>query len=108
MFGDEVEERQEPTFNEAIEKHFEQFDKPEDEEEIAARIELEAMKKFNKIKEDQEKRLKAIQNEIDHLLEKAQLVEKYSSEVQAIIDVDSLDHQRNDRHWNHQHHQGLH
>lgn len=96
MFGDEVEERQEPTFNEAIEKHFEQFDKPEEEEEIAARIELEAMKKFNKIKEDQEKRLKAIQNEIDHLLEKAQLVEKFSTEVQAIIDVSLVDHQGND------------
>ncbi len=96
LFGDEIEEKQEATFNEALEKHFEQFDFPEDEETIAAKIEQEAMKKFSKIKEDQEKRLKAIQSEIDALLEKAQLVEKQHVEVQAIIDVRLLDHKRHD------------
>ena len=76
-----------------MERHFEQFDHPEDEAAIAARIEQEAMKKYAKIKEDQEKRLKTIQDEIGLLLEKAQLVEKHKVEVQAIIDVGLADHQ---------------
>ena len=52
-----------------------------------ARIEREAMKKFEKIKDDQQKRLSAIQAEIDSLMSEAHLVETHQSEVQAIIDV---------------------
>lgn len=70
-----------------MEKHFAQFSAVEDEEEVNARIEREAMKKFEKIKDDQNKRLGAIQSEIDSLMVKATLTETYQNEVQAIIDV---------------------
>lgn len=80
-------ESSESSFNTIIEKHFSQFAQVEDEEEVNTRIEKEAMKKFEKIKEDQQKRLSTIQNEIDHLMKKAVLIQTYQVEVQAIIDV---------------------
>ena len=59
----------------------------EDEEVINAKIEQEAMKKFQKIKEDQEKRLAYIRSEIDSLLLKGSLIEEHKAEVQGIIDI---------------------
>lgn len=80
-------ETEEASFNAVVEKHFAQFSQVEDEEEVNARIEKEAMKKFEKIKEDQHKRLEAIQTEIDSLMKKAVMIETSQVEVQAIIDV---------------------
>ena len=87
MYGEGIEEKREESFNAALEKHFYQFDAQEDEDTLNERIEVEAMKKYQKIKEDQDKRLKAIQSEIEEFLEKGNLIEKHTAEVQAIIDV---------------------
>ena len=87
MYGDTVEEKYYDNFDKAVQEHFEQFYAEETEEVINARIEIEAMKKFQKIKEDQEKRLKNIQTEIDALLLKGSLVESHKAEVQGIIDI---------------------
>ena len=75
------------SFDKAIQKHFEQFNMEEDETTLHAKIELEAMKKYLKIKEDQDKRLRNIQNEIEGLLMKGNLIETYKTEVQGIIDI---------------------
>ena len=77
----------------------------EDEEEVKMRIEKEAMKKFEKIKEDQQKRLSAIQHEIEELMKRAALVETYQVEVQAIIDVGLLDSEWHDRYWHDKYYQ---
>lgn len=45
------------------------------------------MKRFQKIKEDQEKRLKHIQSEIEQLLLKGSLIERHKAEVQGIINI---------------------
>ena len=45
------------------------------------------MKKFQKIKEDQEKRLRNIQSEIELLLLKGSLIESSRAQVQGIIDI---------------------
>lgn len=90
-----------------IEKHFAQFTYVEDEEEINARIEKEAMKKYEKIKEDQNKRLNAIQAEIENLMKKAVLIETNQTEVQAIIDVTLRDFEWYERYRHDKHHQHI-
>ena len=87
LYGDVIIEKHYENYDRAVYDHFEQFNVEEDEASINAKIEQEAMKKFQKIKEDQEKRLKNIQNEIQSLLNKGNLIENFKAEVQGIIDI---------------------
>lgn len=87
LYGDNVTEQTFDTFDKAVQAHFDQFDREEDEATLNAKIEAEAMKKFQKIKEDQEKRLRHIQSEIESLLLKGSLIETFKAEVQGIIDI---------------------
>ncbi len=68
-----------------MEEYFSQFQIAETEEEINERIEKEAMRRFQKIKDDQQKRLDAIQAEIDASLTKAALVEQNQEKVEQVL-----------------------
>lgn len=87
IYGKEIIEKYYESFDKAVQDHFEQFNVEEDEASINARIEVEAMKKFQKIQEDQNRRLKNIQLEIEALLLKGNLIETFKNEVQGIIDI---------------------
>jgi len=80
-------EVRDPSFSESVEKHFAQYNQKFDLKAEEERIEEEAMKKFQKIKEDQEKRMVSMREEIDQSLTKGLLIEKYLPEVTAIIGV---------------------
>lgn len=87
LYGTSVTQKSFESFDKAAQIHWEQFSRDEDEATLNAKIEAEAMKKFQKIKDDQEKRLKHIQSEIETLLTKGTLIEQYKAEVQGIIDI---------------------
>jgi hypothetical protein len=57
------------------------------QEEVKQEIEKEALKKFEKIKEDQQQRLLQITEQINDLQQQAQLLEQNAEEVQGIINV---------------------
>lgn len=83
----ELIEEEETDFDSLIEKYFKQFSVVENEEEVNARIEKEAMRKFEKIKNDQQKRLTSIRNEIEGSMIKAALVDKNQEKVEKVIEV---------------------
>lgn len=80
-------EEEETDFDSLIEKYFKQFSVVENEEEVNARIEKEAMRKFEKIKNDQQKRLTSIRSEIEGSMIKAALVDKNQEKVEKVIEV---------------------
>ena len=77
--------REETHPSQMMESYFNQFQVEENLEEKHERVERVAMQKYERIKNDQETRLAAIQSECESLLLQAQLIEKWTAEVQGII-----------------------
>lgn len=82
-----VEERSSASFDECVRLFFAQFAQADDEAAQDERIEREAMKKFNKIQEDQQKRLAAIREEVELSTLRARAVEQHSVELTALFNV---------------------
>lgn len=74
------------SFNDMLEDYFNNYVnvKVEEKEED---LENKIWKKYEKIKEDQNKRLENIKNDIDINFKKGQLIEQNINEVQGIIDI---------------------
>ena len=83
----EVIEREETDFDQVVEEYFAQFEVVETEEEVNERIEKEAMRRYQKIKNDQQQRLDSIHAEIDTSLVKAALVEKNQKQVEQVLSL---------------------
>lgn len=83
----EVIEREETDFDQVVEEYFAQFEVVETEEEVNERIEKEAMRRYQKIKNDQQQRLDSIHAEIDTSLVKAALVEKNQEKVEQVLSL---------------------
>lgn len=60
-FAGRVQEQEYDNYNKCILDHFKQFNQVKTAEEVEKEIEKEAMKKYQKIQNDQEGRLKGIQ-----------------------------------------------
>lgn len=74
------------SFSECIDEYFSQAVKQKEVNKIQSK-ESAIWSKMNKIKEDQEKRIQGLQKEQDFSEFKAILLQKYMSEVQALIDI---------------------
>ena len=81
----DVEMREEHNPSKMMDEYFNQFQIEENLEEKQARVERVAMQKYERIKADQEDRLKGIQTQTESFLIQAQMVEKWHDEVQGII-----------------------
>lgn len=91
IFGERIKEVEDTNFQKSLELHFDQHNVKIDLKSEEIKIEEEAMKKFEKIKEDQEKRLIQMREEINTSLDKGFLIEKHCNEIDAIIGVILLD-----------------
>lgn len=82
-----AKEKEFESFDQALQVFFEQLRGEEDEAAQNERTEKEALKKFNKIREDQERRITAIHDEILLLGKKANAIEINSTEIIALANV---------------------
>lgn len=85
-FGrEDIKSKLETDPHEMLESFFSQYEEEEDLEKLQAKVEQIALQKYERIKRDQETRVKEIQNKAEMNLIQAKLIEMRHEEVQGLI-----------------------